>query len=255
MKLYGHIIYGCLFLVLFFLVALALMSSSGKLGCESLSVLSMDKAGNLMGIFVSTFGLVVTVYFVVLTFKAKEVQENIEKVQENIKNAQKEIDAAQKHCNDGYVQLDEKKEQLQNDFEKLQSSNESFGNTLATIMLSAQKTEIDFKKLDEKLEQTKTCLSDCPESLYDIIDAQIAFAEINKAKELRNVLKLMQARLSYRCPQLDNKIRMKLFLELAAIGEKEDIDRIDENIKNEKDPMVKEIAQIALDELKKRRLT
>ena len=245
MKRHVHIIYGCLFVVLFFLVVLALMSSSEKLGCDPLSVLSMDKAGNLMGIFVSTFGLVVTVYFVVLTFKARETQKEIETVRGDNESLKKDVE-----------DLKKEKAQLQGVFTNLQSDNKDFESTLNTTRQSAKKTEIDIKKLDEKLEHTKILLPDYSEFLYEIIDVLIATAESNKALERRNVLKLMKARLSYRFPMLETQTRIILLLELAAIGEKQDIRPLEAIIQSENEPdSIKEIAKISLGELKGRGLT
>ena len=94
---------------------------------------------------------------------------------------------------------------------------------------------------------------DYTEALYEIIDKQIAIAEIDRAKEHRNELILRQARLSYRFPALDTKRRMQLLFQLAEIGEKQDIFHIEKVIQNEKESKeIKDVAKLVLDTLEKR---
>ena len=94
---------------------------------------------------------------------------------------------------------------------------------------------------------------DYAKSLYDDLDAQIAVAELAKSENLRNILTLHQARLSYRYPMLDKNIRLSLLLTLADIGELEDINKIIPITLNpNEDREIKEYAELVLEELKKR---
>jgi len=79
-----HIIYSGLFGLLFILVVVALIFSIADIDCDSLSF-SLDKGATLIGIFVSTLGLLVTAYFILLAIDAyshiKNVKNDIEDFQ------------------------------------------------------------------------------------------------------------------------------------------------------------------------------
>lgn len=119
------------------------------------------------------------------------------------------------------------------------------------------------KKIDElisdwinKNEQAIKLLRNYAETLYEEIDEEIALEELknndvsDKIKR-RNSLRIRRARLSYRCPMLDYKDRIKLLNELASIGELKDIRPIKELIVNE-DGDIKAAAELVLEDLQKK---
>jgi len=91
---------------------------------------------------------------------------------------------------------------------------------------------------------------DLAESLYTLLDEQIKIAEKNKNIEWKNDLLVRRARMSHKYPILDSELRIKLFFELAYIGDGTDIAPLEKIIKSEHRD-IKIAAELALNELKR----
>jgi len=226
-----HIIYGSLIGLLFILVGLSLAFAKADIDCDSLSF-SLEKAGDIMGIFVSTIGLLITAYFVVLAINAYSYIKDIQNTKIAI---------------DGYAQdVKEKVEDFQSQKNVLLGHIEDIQNQKNEINGYVQNVKENFKNI----QNIKVALA---QSQFYCLETQIVTADVSNLGKSRDILKLEQARLSYRYPMLDKGIRLPLLLILADIGEEKDINNIKTIIDNpDEDTEIKEYATVVLDELKKR---
>jgi uncharacterized membrane-anchored protein YhcB (DUF1043 family) len=196
----------------------ALVFSLADLDCKSMSF-SLEKLGDIIGILVSSFALVVGFYFAILAISAyshvKKIQDQEEKVRDLINKW------------DANYQRSEK---------LIENSEKSIKNYTETM---------------EELSKNYA------ETLFDEIEEQIYIEELHNNtysnKDRRNVLKVRRARLSYRCPMLDIEKRKQLMIELASIGDATDIEHIKKIISNFREhDSIKEVAKVILPILEKR---
>lgn len=227
-------IYITLFALFCPLTILAFISAVAHIEIDKL-IFSEGHLLSLVGIIVSTVGLIFTVYFVVLAVSARKIQID--------------IDNAQDRCNE----LNNQKEQLKSEFIKLDGIREKNQTDLSEITKQVEilnKSTNEYKSSKKELENL---LRDYAQSLFDGLETQIALAELSKSVKLRNMLMLEQARLSYRYPKLDKQIRLTLLLRLADIGEVKDIYNIEMITYNpDDDNEIKKCAETVLDNLKKK---
>lgn len=90
--------------------------------------------------------------------------------------------------------------------------------------------------------------------LYDELNEQIAFCNketisAKDRKDRRKRLRIKEARMCYQFPLLDKEKRLKLLKELGDLGEAKDIPYIEELL-NERDKEISDLAKIVLDKLK-----
>jgi hypothetical protein len=123
---------------------------------------------------------------------------------------------------------------------------------LKKLQTHTDKSDKQITELKNKIEKTEIILCAYAETLYEELDTQIALADKSKSVELRNTLRLRRARLAY-LTTFDEETRTKLFLELAPLGNEDDVKSLEKIIENADELQgIKTIAKIVLDELKKR---
>lgn len=137
-------------------------------------------------------------------------------------------------------------------------------STLSQSLLSSlQEKENQISRLTEnwnvKYEITDNFLKYFTLSIYEEMNEKLIIADwcIENGVhgvDNRNELWLRRAQLAYRFPMLDEVIREKSLIELAALGSVEDIPPLHSIIENsEESDRIKDIAQIAINDIEERR--
>ncbi|MDR1340284.1 MAG: hypothetical protein LBK58_09570 [Prevotellaceae bacterium] len=241
-----HLIFGTLIGVLFILVILALIFALADVNYDSLQF-SLEKMGTLMGIFVSIFSLIITVFFAVISVSARNIQLS--------------IDAA----NNKYIELEQKIQKIADDYEQFNITVRQSQEKIKQINEAKEKIENDLNKiklpienylteLENRKKELDTFLYDYAQSLYDGFEVQIGLASSSGTSvSLLKDLYIKRARLSYKYPMLDVFLRKTLLNELGGSGGIQDVIPIQNIIDNENEPEeIKKIARKVLEELKKR---
>lgn len=212
-------IYGGAILLLFILVIIALTLANVHIEYDNI-VFSFEKVGNILGIIISVFGLLVTSYFVVLAIDAYS---HIKEIR-NCKNL------------------------LESLIKEWQKQAEETNN----------KMDVNDKKARKLIGQITESINNYSDFIYNDLAEQIALEgqkNITKTDKLkrRNSLFIRQSRLSYLFPMLENSVREKLLLQLGDIGEEEDLEAIRKITQDENEPKrLRDIAELVYDQLKRK---
>lgn len=106
---------------------------------------------------------------------------------------------------------------------------------IRNIQTVEEKINLLFKEISLNKEDIKLCINDFAATLYQEIDEQLSLDEYlykllpkdtqntKNIEQRRAELRLKRARLCYNYPMLNSDLRKKLILELAAIGDIDDI--------------------------------
>ena len=234
------------FLAVFGLLAiLSFASSIVKIKIDEL-IFSESHLLSIVGIIVSTVGLICTVYFVVLTISTHKIKEEIA----NVQNKCNEINDQKEKLSLDIYKLGEQKETLSSDIGELNKTKDEIQKALGGLQLQ-------ICELNKSTDEYKNNQRDYAQYLYDGLDAQIAFAEQlstsskSKSTKIRNNLVRTQAKMSYQFPMLDKEIRLKLLRELASLGDANDMLALNNIICNPNEDIdIKNTSKCVLEELK-----
>jgi hypothetical protein len=233
---------GILFVILFIISGTALYLSFVHIDYSFFNI-TLKEVGNLLGIFVSTIGIIITAYFVILAIDAYSKVRKIDDARNEALTSKNET-----------ISIKEEVTLIKEEITSVEINAEHNLNELKKNVKNTTETIDKNKKvISEQKNQVEQLLKNYAETLYEEIDEQIEISLIDKAKERENALRIRRARLSYRFPMLDEEIRIKLLNELASIGEKYDIIHIQKIIQDrEETRKIRDIAKRVLEVLKKR---
>ena len=151
-------IYITSFISLFILVVLALIFATADINYDAL-FFSLDKTATIMGIFVSTIGIFITVYFVILAINAYSSIKEIEKVKEIIQQDKEIIRQDTEHIERKKTDFDNLlkiyAKSLYNGFEaQIAITNTSDNQSLCNeLRLGQARLSYQFPMLDEKIRE------------------------------------------------------------------------------------------------------
>lgn len=212
---------------------------------------------SVVGIIVSTVGLIFTVYFVVLAVSARKIQFDIDdtlnkynelkiqkqEIKEELHRLNIGKDKVGNEIKDEFERLNRAKDKVKNDIENLNETKEKIRTELNDLRSPINNYLSEIKNRKKELDYL---LSDYAQSLYESLEVQIGLASSSgKNPSLIKLLTLKRARLSYKYPMLKTSERLKLFGDLGNVGEPLDIVPVQNIINNESEP--EEIKKVAFE--------
>ena len=192
-----HIIYGSLIGLLFILVGIDLALARD---CDTLSF-SWEKVGDIIGIFVSTIGILITAYFVVLAINAYSHIKDIQSIKKEI---------------DGYAQG------IKEDFENFQIQKKDLLREQAQSLFNGLDTQIALAELSKSvklrnmlvLEQARLACR------YPMLDKQIRLTLLRKLADIGEVKDIYNIEIIIYNPDEDTEIKKQSELVLEELKRK-----------------------------------
>jgi len=252
-------IYIALLAIIGILAICAFIFSFAPIDVKKL-IYSEDHLLTIIGIIVSTVGVVLTVYFVVLAFSARKIQLEIYGIKKDFNDIDNqkgiiqigyaELESTKNKIQSQYETLESEKKSIQSQYETLESEKKSIQSEYETLVKEKMNIQSEFEALEKENTDIQSCLKDLKlqlkfmqtqnifyedfaQSMLDGLESQMELAIFSKdSLKLRELL-IKRARLSYKYPILNVKERIRLLLELGNIGEEQDIIPVQNIIKDE----------------------
>lgn len=205
-----------------------------------------------LGLIISIFGVIATVYFVILGVHAHDLIKPTEDANRAIEQTQNEVIQSIENVKQDI----QKTEQTQNGLnQRIETAEQVIKETELTqneVIQRIKDTEQFSEETKQIQKEVKQCNIDLVNNSYMELSEQIALCKGNKNTKRYDRHVLLQARLAFN-PYLDEEYRRKGLIRLCDLGEPQDCERLQKICDSPRESsQIKELARAAKEAIQKR---